>query len=340
MAAKSASTGHTIESLVKSIKNKDFSPIYFLFGDEAYYIDETCKYMEDNILLEDEREFNQMVVYGSDITADEIIMNAKRFPMMSEYQVIIVKEAQLLKDFKLFESYFKQPQSTTVLVICYKGKLDKRLKLTQVLFQEYVCVESAVFKQDKMPDWIIRYLRKKNYDIEQHAAIVLSEHTGPDLVRAAMEADKLLLNAPAGYKFTSKDLEKQVGLSKEYSIFELQNALGRRDVFKANSIAVYISKNKKEQPIQAVIGLLYSYFSKILLLHYHKSKGERNLAKAMGVWDSMLKDYEIAARNYSPAKLMHVIHHLRKGDLQSKGFESGSIETEGILQELIFKIVH
>ena len=296
--------------------------------------------MEENILREDEREFNQMVVYGSETTADEIVMNAKRFPMMSEYQVIIVKEAQLLKDFKLFESYFNQPQPTTILVICFKGKVDKRLKSTQALFQEHVCVESAIFKQDRLPDWIVRYFRKRNYDIEQGAAILLAEHTGPDLVRAAMEADKLILNAAAGYTFTSKDLEKQVGVSKEYSIFELQNALGRRDVFKANSIAVYIAKNKKEQPIQVVIGLLYAYFSKILLLQYHKSKNERNLAKAMGVWDSMLKDLEVAARNYSPAKLMHVIHHLRKADLQSKGYESGSIETEGILQELIFKIVH
>jgi len=340
MAAKSAATGHTIESVVKSVKGREFSPIYFLFGEEAYYIEELSKFMEMNILQEDEREFNQTICYGSETTADLVVMTAKRYPMMSEYQVVVVKEAQMLKDFKLFESYFKQPQSSTILVLCYKGKPDKRIKAVQLLFQDFVCVESASLKPDRMPDWIIRYFRKRNYDIEPRAALMLSEHTGSDLVRAAMEADKLMLNAAAGYAFTSKDLEKQVGISREYNIFELQNALGRKDVYRANSIAIYISKNQKEQPIQAVIALLYGYFSKILLLHYYKGKGERNLSKAMGIWDSMLKDYEVAARNYSPAKLIHVMHHLRKSDLQSKGFEAGSIETEGILQELIFKIIH
>jgi DNA polymerase-3 subunit delta len=340
MAAKSAATGHTIESVVKSVKGREFSPIYFLFGEEAYYIEELSKFMEMNILQEDEREFNQTVCYGSETTVDQIMMTAKRYPMMSEYQVVIVKEAQLLKDFKLFEAYFKQAQSTTILVLCYKGKPDKRIKAVQLLFQDFVAVESASLKPDQMPDWIIRYFRKRNYDIEQRAALMLSEHTGSDLVRAAMEADKLILNAASGYVFTAKDLEKQVGISREYTIFELQKALGRKDVYRANSIAIYISKNQKEQPIQAVIALLYGYFSKLLLLHYFKSKGERNLSKAMGIWDTMLKDYEVAAKNYTPAKLIHVMHHLRKSDLQSKGFEAGSIDTEGILQELIFKIIH
>lgn len=339
MATKSSNSA--LESVVKSVKNKDFSPVYFLFGEEPYYIDELCNFMESNILTEDEREFNQTVLYGSEVSTEDVVMTAKRFPMMAEYQVVIVKEAQQIKDLKMLESYLKNPQTSTILILCYKGKSpDKRQKVTQLLLSECVAYESALLKADRMPDWIVRYFRKRGYDIEPKAAILLGEFTGSDLIRAAMESDKLILNAKTGYVFTEKDLEKQVGLSKEYSVFEFQSALGRRDVFKANSIALYLSNNSKENPIQVVISLLYGYFSKVLQLHYIKSKGVVNPAKALGVWDSLIRDYEITAKNYTPAKLIHVIHHLRKADLQSKGFDSGSIDTEGILKELVFKIIH
>ncbi|MEX1188769.1 MAG: DNA polymerase III subunit delta [Bacteroidia bacterium] len=340
MATKSKA-GKSIQDIAKDIKDRVFSPIYLLYGDDAYSSGQMMDFMESSILTEDEREFNQSVLYGSDVSVDDIIIYANRFPMMSEYQVVLVKEAQLLKEFKLFEPYVEKPQNSTILILNFNGKNpDKRITAVQKIFKDYITIEFPGVKEDSMPSWVSSYFSKKGFSIEAKASLLLSEFTGPDLARAVMEAEKLILNEKPGYHFTSGDLEKYVGLNKEYNIFELQNALGRRDIYKSNSIAFYIAKNQKERPLPVIISNLYAHFSKVLLYHYLKSKGEANIASSMGTNIYRVRDYEIAARNFSPAKLIHVIHHLRKADLQFKGYPSGSIDTEGILKELIFKIVH
>lgn len=333
--------GFTPSDLAKSIKAKDYSPIYLISGEDLFTIEKLNELIETSILTEDEREFNQTVLYGSDVTAEDIIVHARRFPMMSEYQVVIVKEAQTMKDFKDLEAYALNPQSSTILVLSFSGKSpDKRQKVVQLIAKDYVMVETEAIKEEKVPGWINSYFTQRGYALEPDAAILLAEFTGPNLARAAMEADKLMLNEKKGHRFTSSDLEKQTGLNKEYNIFELQKSLAQKDVFKSNSIAFYIAKNEKERPLPVVISLLYSFFSKVLTYHYLKSKGERDIAKAMGVWSKQVQELESAARNYSPAKLIHVIHHLRKADLQYKGYYSKNDKALGILKELIFKIIH
>jgi DNA polymerase III subunit delta len=340
MAAKTKA-GNSAEEIVKAIKARDFSPIYLIGGEDSYSADQLVDFIENSILTEDEKEFNQTILYGAEVSIEDVVANAKRFPMMSEYQVVIVKEAQLIKEFKNIESYVDKPQTSTILVLSFHSKsADKRIKAVQKIAKDYVMLEFPAIKEDMLPRWISNYFHDKGYAIEPKAAELLAEFTGPDLSRASMEADKIMLNENKGYKYTSSDLEKHVGLNKEYNIFELQNALSRRDVFTSNSIAFYIAKNQKERPLPVVISLLYTHFSKVLMYHYLKSKGEPNIEKALGVWTGRLREYEIAARNFSPAKLIHVIHHLRRADLQFKGYHSGSIDAEGILMELIFKIIH
>lgn len=332
---------YTPTELAKSIKAKDYSPIYLIYGDDLFTIEKLNELFETSILTEDEREFNQTVLYGSDVRAEDIIVHARRFPMMSEYQVVIVKEVQTMKDFKNMEPYAANPQSSTILVLSFSGKgPDKRQKAVQIIAKDYVMVETETIKEEKVPGWINSYITQKEYSIEPDAAILLAEFTGPDLARASMEADKLMLNEKKGHRFTSSDLEKHTGLNKEYNIYELQKALAHKDIFKSNSIGFYFAKNEKERPLPVVISLLYTFFSKVLTYHYLKSKGENNIGKSMGIWPKQMQEIEAAARNYSPAKLIHVIHHLRKADLQFKGYYSNNNKAPGILKELIFKIIH
>lgn len=340
MAAKKKAVG-TVEDLVKTIKDRNFSPIYLFYGEDNYQANKILDLMEDSILTEDEREFNQMTFYGAEVNIEAILENAKRFPMMSEYQVIIVKEAQLIDDFKNIESYVDNPQTSTILIFSFNSKsADKRVKAIQKIASDYVMIEFPAIKEDMLPRWICNYFREKGYDIEFKAAEMLADSTGPDLSRAVMEADKIMINENQGHKYTASDLVKYVGLNKEYNIYELQNALNRKDIYAANSIALFFARNPKERPLPVVISLLFNHFTKVLMYHYFKSKGEPDIAKALGLWPNRLREIEMVARNYPPAKLIHIIHHLRKADLQFKGYHAGSISGEGILKELIFKIIH
>ena len=338
MAKTTSST--TVESVYRELQARHFAPVYMLCGEEPYYIDQLALFIENNVLTADEREFNQTVLYGSDVSADDIMATAKRYPMMSEFQVVLVKEAQLLKDTEKLIPYLTNPQKSTILVFCYKGKEpDKRKKFYELINKAGVYYASDRIKQEKMPEWITKYFSKRGYRITPNAAILLSEHVGNELEKVTNEADKLFLNTAPGSEINEKDIEHQVGISREFNVFEFQKALGQRNVFKANQIALNIA-GQKSTPLPMVMGALYSYFSKLLHFQWLKSKGETNMASAMGVPPFFIRDYEMAARNYPPAKLLRILGHLRNYDLKSKGLNNESANETELLKELTFKIVH
>ena len=340
MAKSTTSASVSLEALFKDLQSRKFAPIYMLCGEESYYIDQISNWIENNVLTEDEREFNQTVMYGLDVTADDVMATAKRYPMMSEYQVVIVKEAQQLKDVDALVPYLKSPQTSTILVFCNKGKEpDKRKEFYKALQKEGVYYVADRVKQEKMPEWIGKYFSKKGYRISAGAAVLLAESVGNELEKVENEASKMFLNIPAGNEINEQDVERYVGISREFNVFEFQKALGTRNVFKANQIAMNIA-GQKSTPLPMVMGSLYSYFSKLLHYQWLKSKGESNVASAMGISPYFIRDYEQAARFYPPAKLLRILSHLRNYDLQSKGFNNESADEAELLKELTFKIVH
>ena len=314
--------------------------MYFFCGEEPYYTDQLTQYIEQNALTEGEREFNQSVLYGIDVTPDDVVGTAKRFPMMSEYHVVIVKEAQLLKKAEELDKYIQNPQKSTILVIAWRGKEpDKRKSFGKNIEKNAVYFKSDRLKDERIPEWVSNYLHKKSYRITAQAAIMVAEFVGNELEKIVNEADKLMANFPPGYEIKEKDVEQQVGISKEYTVFEFQKALGTKNILKANQIAFHMAANPKNHPIQMTLGFLFGFFSKILHYQWLKSKNETNYASAMGVSPYFIKDYETAARNFSPAKLIRIMQHLRDYDLRSKGFNSDTDSSE-LLKELTFKIIH
>ena len=342
MAKVQVNNKEIYKNIISSIQKREFAPVYMFHGEEAYLIDKAIELIENNILSEEEKEFNQTIIYGADSNAAEVVNACRRLPMMNEYQVVILKEAQSLKDFKELESYLKHPVKSTIFAIGYKnGSPDGRMQATKILKSDHQTVECELLYDSEIPSWIASYLRKSGLQIEERAAVLFSEFTGKELSRIVMECDKLKLNFAAGYKINTSDLERFVGLNKEYSIFDLNQALSQRDVFKSNNIAKHFASNDKAFPLPAVIALLYGHFSKALALQYLKSKGEHKAGNKIGIFNElMLRQTEKTASNYSPAKIIHIIHHLRKADLQSKGFYSKKIDNDGVLKELVFKILH
>jgi DNA polymerase-3 subunit delta len=331
----------TIESVISDLKAKKYSPVYFFCGEEPYYIDQLTKYIEENVLSPDEKEFNQTVLYGLETTVEEIVLTARRFPMMSEYQVVIVKEAQLLKKMEDLEHYLLKPQASTILVIAMKGKEpDKRKNFGKEIAKKSIYLKTERIKDEKIPEWVGNYLRKKGYSITVRAAIMLGEFVGNDLEKVVNEAEKLIINIPKNQEIKEQDVELMVGISKEYNIFEFQKALGNKNIYKANQIAFYFADNPKNNPIPVLIASLYVYFSKLLQFQYLKNQGSKEVAKDMGINPYFIKDYETAARNYNPAKLIRIMHTLRDCDLRSKGVNSDGADHAELIKELTFKLIH
>jgi DNA polymerase-3 subunit delta len=297
----------TANDIIKDLKSRRFKPLYLLHGEEPYFIDHVSDYMESHILSDAEKGFNQTVLYGKDTDIMTVLNAAKRYPMMADYQVIIVKEAQEMKwgkedsDKKGINpvlSYLENPLSSTVLVFCYKyGKFDKRKKAYKAIDKNGLVFESATLYDNKIPGWIESYVADKKYRISAQAAAMLCEYLGNDLSKIANELDKLMLNIAAGQEIGLKDIQDNIGISKEYNVFELQSALVKRDVYKANQIINYFEANPKANPVVLVLGNLNNFFSKVLLYHYVKDKTPQNVARELGVNPYFIKDYEQAARN-------------------------------------------
>ena len=327
-----------IKSIIGDIKKGNIKPIYFLMGEEPYYIDGISQYIEKNLLSEEEKGFNQTVLYGRDVSIEDIISNAKRYPMMSERQVVIVKEAQdLSRTIENLVSYAKNPQPTTVLVMCYKYKtLDGRKTLAKEIKKTGVLFESKKIYDNQVPDWISRVLAAQGYTITPKASQMLVEFLGNDLSKVNNELEKLQLILKPGEQITPQIIEENIGISKDFNNFELQNAIGAKDIKKAFAIIQYFSQNPKNNPIVVTLGMLYSFFSK--LLRYHALADTREAAKALGVHPFFIKDYQLAARNYPMKKVSAVIAGIRTVDMKSKGVGAGNMTQGDLLKELLIEI--
>ena len=324
--------------IINDIKSGNIKPVYFLMGEESYYIDGISNFIEDKLLSEEEKGFNQMVLYGRDVTIDEIVSNAKRYPMMAERQVVIVKEAQdLSRTIENLVAYVKDPQPTTVLVLCYKyKKLDARKKLSKEIKKMGVLFESKKLYENQVPDWIKRVLGSRGYTITPKAAQMLTEFLGNDLSKVNNELQKLQLIIKPGEQITPQLIERNIGISKDFNNFELQNAIGARDIKKAYSIVQYFGQNPKNNPMVMTVALLYSFFSK--LLKYHALSDKNQAARALGVSPYFIKDYQQAARNYPMKKVSAIISSIREVDMKSKGVGAANIEQGDLLKEMLVKI--
>ena len=326
--------------IVNDIKNGLIKPIYFLMGEEAYYIDKIAEYIEQNVLTEEEKGFNQTVYYGRDVSIDDIVSSAKRFPMMAERQVIIVKEAQdLSRTIDQLENYTNDPVPNTVLVFCYKYKMiDKRKKFTKNIEKLGVLFESKKLYENQVGDWIKRLLQSKGYGIEPKAMAMLVEFLGTDLSKINNELEKLQIVLPKQSTVTAKDIEDNIGFSKDFNVFELRKALGERNQLKAYQIVNYFSENPKEAPFQMVVTLVFWFYQQLLQYHGLKDKSSKNVAVALKVNPYFTKDYELAARNFPMKKVSAVITKLRDVDLKNKGVGANSLPVNDLYKELLVTI--
>ncbi len=335
----------TFEEIVKDIKARRFKSIYFLNGEEPFFIDRITDLIENEVLPEEEKAFNQSVLYGNDISMTTVTDTARRFPMMSQYQVVVVKEAQNIRDFDNLLPYIDHFQPTTILLFAYKNKkADKRKNVFKKLSSSPNCVyfESNKLYDNKIPDWIMGYCKSKSYSITPQAAGILAESLGTDLSRVANEIDKLTLLLPAGGEIKESLVEEHTGISKDFNTFELQAAIIRKDFLKVNRIVNYFEGNPKNNPLVLTIATLFKYFLNLLTYHYQKklTPNTQEMARLLGVNAFFMKDYLEGARMYSAMKCAHIISLLREYDMKSKGVGNANISDGQLLKELIFKIMH
>lgn len=331
-----------IKQIADAIKSKNLKPIYFLQGDEPYYIDRISDLIAQNILTEEEKSFNQTILYGGDVTINEVISQAKRYPMMAEYQVIIVKEAQqLAKKIEDLAGYAEQPLPSTILVICYKYKtLDGRKKLAKLIKKNGILFESKKLYDNQVPDWIRRILAGKGYKIDDKASLMLAEFLGTDLSKISNELDKLMTLLPKGSTISALTIEENIGISKDYNIFELRNAIGVRDIVKANKIINYFAQNPKTNPFVTTISLLFAFFTQLLIVHGLPDKSKENVIKVLKVNPFFVGQYQTAAKNYPMRKVAQIISYLNEADAKSKGVGAQALPESDLLKELLFKILH
>lgn len=334
---------YTYEGIIRELQAKQYRPVYYLMGDEAFYIDKIADYIIDNVLNDTEKEFNQTILYGADVDAATIINAAKRYPMMSEYQVIVVKEAQAVHNMEELVFYLQKPLKSTILVLCHKhGSLDKRKKLAAEIEKVGVLYESKKLKEAQLPSFIAAYIKQKGFDIDQKATAMLAEFVGTDLSRLVGEMEKLIITSSKNStKITPEQIEKNIGISKDYNNFELRSALVEKDVLKANKIVKYFEENPKTNPIQMTLSLLFGFYSNLMMAYYAPEKSEQGIATFLGLkspWQA--REYMAAMRKYSGIKTMQIISEIRTTDAKSKGVENSSLSDGDLLRELVFKILH
>ncbi len=329
------------EQIIRDIKNKAFKPIYLLTGDEEYFIDKISDSIEDSVLDEAEKEFNMTILYGLETDLLTIESEAKRFPMMSEYNVIIVKEAQSLKKLDGLSNYAVQPSPSTILVLNYKhGKPDGRSAFVKEVKKSGVYFESKKLYENKVGPWIDSYLKRKGYFIEPKATFLLVDFLGTELSKISNELDKLIINLTKGTTISPNIIEENIGISKDFNVFELNKALGAKDVVKANRIINHMGKNEKAHPIQMVLPSIYRFFSQMLLYQTVRNGSSRDVASKLGVNPFFVNDFISAGRNYNTKKVARAIAALRKADNLSKGIGATGMSNHEVLQEMVFEIIH
>jgi len=330
------------EQILTDLRKKVYSPVYFLMGEEPYYIDVLSDFIQNNVLNETEKEFDQTILYGKDVDINIVINAAKRYPMMGTHQVLIVKEAQLIKDWDNLVHYLSKPLKSTILVFCYKyGTPDKRKKWVLELNKVATVYESSKLRDYEVGSWISKYCKSKNVAIDEKAAAMLSDFLGTDLSKLVHELEKLVLTKPAGTQSITPELvEKNIGISKDFNVFELQAALINRDVLKANRIIHYFSENKKANPMVLVLAQLFKFFSELMLYHYLPDKSQGAVASELKINPYFVKDYQKASQVFGAWKTMNIISFIRDTDSRYKGIDNPSTDEGDLLKELIFKILH
>jgi DNA polymerase-3 subunit delta len=340
----------TFEQIIKELNERKYHPVYFLQGEEPYFIDYISNCIEHEVLNEDEKSFDLTVVYGCDINRDTIVGLAKSSPMFSKYRVVIIKEAQNIKNFvgaknsengeNALEKYLENPVHSTILVFCYKyKKIDARTGFSKLLNKNAIVFDSSKVSEYKLSSWISDYIKGEGYSINAASAALLAEYLGNDLSKIVNEVKKLFIELPLGSDITNEIIEQNIGISKDYNIFELQKAIGNRNMLQINRIINYFDSNPKENPIQMAIPMLYKFFIKVLI--YHRLPIKSNAANVLGVSPYYLKDYTESARYFSQQQLIKIIHILRDYDMRSKGFGATSNLSSGdIYKEMIFKILN
>lgn len=332
------------DRIISDLRKKIYKNVYFLHGDEPYYIDLIIDFIEDNILGDDEKSFNQVVLYGEETDMPAIINTARRFPMMSNQQVVIVKEAHYLKDLDQLITYLEHPLDSTVLVISYKyKKLDKRTSLYKALDRnkDVELFTSERLRDYQVPDWIDNYLLEHNIRAERNVSHILTEYLGSDLSRIVNELDKLLIALPGGeQKISAADIEERIGISKDFNNFELQNAIGRKDIHKANLIVNHFGHNPKDNPMPVTMAAIFSFFRKLLIYHFLRDRSRNNVASVLRVNPYFVSEYEMASRNFNARKTVQVISLLREFDMKSKGSGDVSSPEGDLLRELVYRIMH
>lgn len=329
-------------SILADLKDGIYKPVYFLMGEEPYYIDELRDFIEHNILTPEQQSFNQDVVYGADTTTSAVVTMAKGFPMGAEHRVVVVKEAQNLKDLDNLVHYLRNPQPTTILCFAYMKKADGRRKyLAEIEKNGGVLFESKPIRDNMVPTFITNFFREKKQDIEPKAVQLMADSLGADLHKIVNEANKLLISIPKGTPTVTSDMVSQyVGISKQYNVFEFKDALLNRDVLKANKICHYFECNPKQNPIIPMLSLLFNTFSNLMVYYYIKDKSDGNVARELGISPYAARDYALAARNYNGWQTMRILSEIRRADAAAKGIENSSAGEGEILKELVFHILH
>jgi DNA polymerase III subunit delta len=332
----------SFKDIISDLKKKIYHPVYVLAGEESYFIDVISDLIEETVLSEQEKEFNQAVLYGRDVDPATVGDYAKRYPMMSNYQVVIIKEAQDMNGIEQLASYIENPLSSTLLVLCHKNKTpDKRRSLYKAIQKNGIYFESKRVSPNKIPDWIKDYMQSLGYTITVKATMLISEFVGNDISKITNEVSKLIINLPKGTEVTDTHVEQNIGISKDYNMFELSNALSTKDIMKANKIAFHLASNKKEDPIFAAVPIFFDFFTKVLLYQENAPKANpKDLGAIVGAHGFYLDQYKNTARLYSRDKLIRIIGYLREYDLKSKGVNNASTDGGELLKELIFKILH
>ena len=330
------------EQILADLKNKIYKPIYLFYGEESFFIDELTNYIQQNVLTETEKAFNQDIVYGKDITATNLIELSRAFPMMANYRVVILKEAQGLKDFKNLEPYVQNPVNSTILVLSFKNtaKVDKRLKVFNLLSKNAVVFESKRLYENQVYPWIEKTLRENGLSIHTEALRLFYESIGADLSRLSNEIKKLVITQEKGKQISKEDIAFNIGINRDYNIFELQKAIGLKDKLKCYQILDYFSKDPRANPLFATVNRLFDYFTKIIKLHMLQDKSKQSVANAAGVHPYFAEEYLIAMKNYPMSKLIQIVSYLRETDMKLKGVGAVSISDADLSKELLYKILH
>lgn len=331
------------KQLLEDISKQIYYPIYLLSGEEPYYIDLVADYIAEKVLTEDEQSFNQSIVYGKDTDVETVIQLSRRFPMMSNYQVIIVKEAQDLKKIEELHLYAENPLKSTILVICYKYKaFPKTTSFAKQVKKNGIIFDSPVIPEWKLGEWIRTFVKEKNYQIDADVSELLAEYLGSTLHKLVNELQKLMYLLPEGSKITKNDVEKNIGISKEYNVFELQRAFATKDSMKVQKILQSFASNPKEHPTEATLPVLYNFFKKVLLLYFIQDKSNESISTTLKISPTpfFIQQYVNAQKKYSAQKLVQIISLLREYDLKTKGVQVGADDRGDLMRELAFKILH